>query len=73
MIDKIFFNPGEIVQLKKDVENKPRRMLVHRVDMMKLKESKKGQLLGITCIWFTEYGRIQQFRFDSKDLKHVEL
>ena len=70
-MDKIYFNPGDIVQLKKDITNKPDRMMVQSVDKIKFKNANAGQLLGITCIWFTESKLIQRTRFDSKDLKHV--
>lgn len=71
-MDKIYFNRGDLVQLKKDVTNKPARMMVQTVDKVKYKNAESGQLLGITCFWFTENGFIQRSRFDSKDLKHVE-
>ena len=70
-MDKIYFNTGDIVQLKKDITNKPDRMMVQSVDKMKFKNANTNQLLGITCIWFTESKLIQRTRFDSKDLKHV--
>lgn len=71
MNDKVFFNPGDTVQLKKGVSNKPEIMLVHTVDKMKRRDAEQDRLLGITCIWFTDSGELQKFRFDSKDLKHT--
>jgi len=70
--DKIFYNPGDLVQLKNNVSNKPEIMLVHSVDKMKRRDVEVDRLLGITCIWFTDFGELQKFRFDSKDLKHVK-
>jgi hypothetical protein len=72
MSDKVFFNPGDTVQLKKEVSNKPLVMLVHSVDKMKRRDVEQDRLLGITCIWFTDLGELQKFRFDSKDLKHTK-
>ena len=71
MSDKIFFNPGDTVQLKHAIDNKPKRMLVHAVDMTHKVDDNKKQLLGITCIWFTTSGELQKCRFNSKDLKHI--
>ena len=73
MMDKIYFNPGDIVTLKKRIHNAPSAMLVSTVDKTKLKlEGSSNRLLGVTCVWFTDTGFLQTYRFDTKDLKHVE-
>lgn len=74
MNDRVFFNPGDLVTLKKDVDSKPSKMLVSTVDKIRRgsQEVDKDRLLGITCVWFTSGGEVQKFRFDSKDLKHTE-
>ena len=72
--NKVYFNPGDIVELKKKVSNAPENMIVSSVDKTSLKmQGSVSRLLGVTCVWFTDNGFIQSHRFDTKDLKHIEL
>lgn len=73
---KIFFNKGDIVKLKDlasplmmviDVamdsryESDPSKELIKRDRMLK----------GIRCIWFDDLGHVQEYMWNSKDLKKV--
>jgi uncharacterized protein YodC (DUF2158 family) len=70
MEEKVFFTPGDVVELRQSIQNKP-EMVVASVDKSTFKEG-KSVLFGVTCFWFTEAGMIQEKRFNTKDLKHVE-
>jgi len=70
--ERVFFNKGDIVRLKKDITGRPDKMMVYSADKMKYKTEQAMTLLGITCIWFTTDGTLQKFRFDSKDLMHIK-
>lgn len=73
----IFFNPGDVVQLKQNISNKPRMLVIKKVtsifkhDPKKL-EDKKGPLRGIKCMWFTTDGLYQENIFNTKDLELIE-
>lgn len=75
MEEKVFFTPGDVVTLKQDLPNKP-IMMVKSVDKTSFRDDKtsfkesKPVLFGITCIWFTTTGEIQEKRFNTKDLVH---
>lgn len=71
MEEKIFFTAGDVVTLKQEIPNKP-IMVVRSIDKMQVKEE-KPMLFGITCFWFTTTGEVQEKRFNTKDLVHVEL
>ena len=66
--DKIFYAPGDVVQLKQDIPNKP-IMIVVRVERSIIK-SKDGKdyLRGIKTIWFSTDGKLQEAVFSTKDL-----
>jgi len=73
MMDRVYFNPGDIVALKKSVHNSPTNMIVSSVDKTKMRvDSGTNRLLGVTCVWFTDTGFLQSHRFDTKDLKHIK-
>lgn len=65
-MEKIFFSEGDIVQVKHDIDNKP-TMLVQKIDKTVMGE--RPRLLGVTCIWFTTTGELQQHRFNTKDIE----
>ena len=64
--DRTYFIPGDTVEIKHDMENKP-KMLVQSIDKQTIR-SEKGILLGVTCIWFNSNGDLQKHRFNTKDL-----
>jgi hypothetical protein len=75
MDDKTYFSPGDTVELKQNINNKP-VMVVKSVDKANAAHTDTGYrapvLLGITCFWFTTTGEYQLQRFNTKDLQHVE-
>lgn len=71
MENNIYFTPGQVVQLRQDVPNKP-LMIVVRKEASLFKhnkhEDKKPVLMGIRCRWFTTTGELQEAVFNTKDL-----
>lgn len=65
--DKIFLKPGDRVQVKHDIPNKP-IMLVHRIERSIIKNN---ILYGIKCRWFTKDGLLQEAVFSTKDLELI--
>lgn len=69
----IYFNPGDIVQLKQQIPNKPTMIVIKKEtslfkhDYKDLGE-KKPILKGIRCRWFTTTGELQESVFNTKDL-----
>lgn len=74
-MNKVYFTPGDIVELKQDLPNKP-VMMVKKVVKSRLRDetstSKKETLLGVECFWFTKDGYIQRETFSTKDLVHIK-
>jgi len=68
MDDRVYFQPGDVVELKQDVEYKP-QMIVKSIDKV-AKGASAPELLGVTCIWFNTRLELQQARFSTKDLVH---
>ena len=71
----VFFQPGEVVEVKQNIENKP-RMVVKSAPKARMpisgdNASKKSVLLGIKCFWFTTDGIYLEHTFNSKDLRHA--
>ncbi len=73
--EKVYFIPGDLVELKQDIPNKP-LMMVKKVVKNRLRDetstSKKETLLGVECFWFTTSGQIQKETFSTKDLRHTK-
>lgn len=76
METNIYFNPGDVVQLKQDIPNKPIMIVVRKEtsifkhDQKRLMD-KKPILIGIKCRWFTKDGELQEAIFSTKDLQLV--
>lgn len=76
METNIYFNPGDVVQLKQDIPNKPIMIVVRKEtsifkhDQERLID-KKPILIGIKCRWFTKDGTLQEAIFNTKDIKLV--
>ena len=72
--DKVYFNAGDVVQLKQDIPNKPKMIVIKKItsifkhDLVK-NENKKSLLRGIKCMWFTADGMYQEGIFNTKDLE----
>lgn len=73
--NNIYFNPGQIVQLKQDIPNKPTMLVVRKETSIfkhdQKKQDKKPILIGIRCRWFTTSGEMQEAVFNTKDLKLI--
>jgi uncharacterized protein YodC (DUF2158 family) len=72
---KVFFQPGDIVTLNKDIPNKPIMYVIKketRTFKPDLKNLKEDFLLGIKCRWFTSLGEINEAVFSTKDLTKLE-
>lgn len=72
----IYFNPGDIVQLKQDIPNKPLMIVVKKETSLFKHDSrrsldKKPILIGIRCRWFTNSGELQEAVFSTKDLLKI--
>lgn len=76
METNIYFNPGDVVQLKQDIPNKPTMIVVRKEtsifkhDQKRLSD-KKPILIGIKCRWFTTEGMLQEAIFSTKDLQLI--
>ena len=68
--DSTFFSPGDVVELKQDVANKP-QMIVKSIDKAALSND-KPKLLGVTCMWFNTMQELKTARFSTKDLVRGE-
>lgn len=68
----VYFNAGDIVQLKQDVPHKP-KMIVLKINRIRPSEkpTDKPILLGVACYWFTTEGMYQERIFSSKDLEKL--
>lgn len=72
----IFFNPGDVVELKQDIPNKPKMVVIKKVTSIfkhdtKRLEDRKSTLRGIKCMWFTKDGLYQENTFNTKDLSLI--
>lgn len=73
MEERVFFNPGDLVTLNKDVPNKPVMMVIKKeTSMFKNQTNKDNILKGIKCRWFTTSGQMQEAVFNTKDLQIIE-
>lgn len=72
----VYFNPGDVVQLKQDIPNKPTMIVVKKETSLfkhdtKRLEDKRPILKGIRCRWFTSTGELQESVWNTKDLKKL--
>lgn len=66
--EKVFFQPGDMVQMKQDIPNKP-VMVVYRIERSIMKNNEgKDYLRGVKCRWFSTDGKLQEAVFSTKDL-----
>lgn len=79
MEEKIYFGPGDMVQLRQDLPNKPIMMVVRKeTALIKQKpefpgdkENTKTIFVGIRCMWFTENQELKDAVFNTKDLEKL--
>lgn len=69
----IYFNPGDVVQLKQDIPNKPVMIVVKKETSLfkhnRKVDDKRPILKGIRCRWFTTTGELQEAVFNTKDIQ----
>ena len=67
--EKIYFQPGDICQMKQDIPNKP-KMVVVKIErsLIKKEDQQNPYLRGVKCRWFTTEGALQEAVFSTKDL-----
>lgn len=69
--EKVFFQPGDMVQMKQDIPNKP-IMVVNRIERSLMKNNEgKDYLRGVKCRWFSTDGKLQEAVFSTKDLLKI--
>lgn len=73
--NKIYFNPGAIVMLNKDIPNKPIMYVIgKKTSLFKSKDAENDEeyLKGILCRWFSVDGKLQEALFNTKDLELIK-
>lgn len=72
----VYFNPGDLVQLRQDIPNKPVMIVVKKETSLfkhdRKADDKRPILKGIRCRWFTTSGELQENVFNTKDLIKVK-
>ena len=71
--EKIFFIAGDIVEVRHNIENKPKMFVTDKVT--KSIKDKDGNIenvfLGLKCKWYDKNQVLHEAIFSTKDLKHV--
>lgn len=68
-LEKVFFNPGDLVILKQDIPNKPVMYVVEKVTTSYKKDGITNTIFkGIRCRWFDTTQNLQEAVFSTKDL-----
>lgn len=73
-MEKIYFNPGDIVIVRHDIPHKPKMYVTEKVahyKIQKLREVSEQEFVGMKCRWFTSTGMMQEAVFNTKDLEMV--
>ena len=78
MEEKIYFIPGDLVQLRQNLPNKPIMMVVRKETALVKQKSEfsienttKTIFIGIRCMWFTENQEMKDAVFNTKDLEKL--
>lgn len=66
--DKTYFVPGQIVEIRQDIPNKPRMIVVRKESSIIKSKDGKELLKGIKTRWFTKDGQLQEAVWNTKDL-----
>lgn len=69
---KIYFKPGDVVQLRQKLIEHIPRMLVIGIDNKRFITESKDTIRGVRCCWFTTSMELQEAVFSTKDLELVE-
>ncbi len=68
---KIFYNPGDLVTIRHDIQNKPTMFVVEKCTRSlynKENNEKENVFLGIKCRWFDKNQVMHEELFSTKDL-----
>lgn len=76
-MENIFFNPGDVVQVKQKLPNKPQMIVIKKITNIfkndpKRNEDNKSTLRGIKCFWYTTDNVYQEAIYSTKDLELVK-
>ena len=76
MIDteKIYLNPGNVVMVRHNIDNKPKMLVLEKVSHTILNRDgmKENSFAGIRCGWFDKNQTYQTAVFSTKDLELVD-
>ena len=69
----IYFIPGDRVQVRHDIENKPTMYVIEKVvKSIRTKENERENIfLGIKCRWYDKNQVLHEAIFSTKDLTHA--
>lgn len=71
--EKIFFVAGDIVEVRHNIENKPKMFVTDKIT--KSIKDKDGNIenvfLGLKCKWYDKNQVLHEAIFSTKDLKHI--
>lgn len=71
--EKIFFVAGDIVEVRHNIDNKPRMFVTDKIT--KSIKDKDGNIenifLGLKCKWYDKNQVLHEAIFSTKDLKHA--
>ena len=70
-LDRIYFCPGDLCQVRHNVENRPIMWAVEKVVRNirnKDTDETESMILGIKCRWFDDNKCLQEGIFSTKDL-----
>lgn len=70
--ERVFYNPGDLVKLKHNLENVPTMYVVEKVtrNIISKDGEKETLFIGIKCRWFDKNQVLHEATFSTKDLIH---
>ena len=70
----VFLAPGDVVEVRHNIENKPKMFVVEKVskNIRTADNEVQPMFLGMKCRWFDKNGALQEGIFSTKDLILVE-
>lgn len=73
-VEKTFFVAGDIVEVRHDIENKPKMFITEKIT--KSFKDKDGNVenifVGLKARWFDKNQVLQEAIFSTKDLQHAQ-
>ena len=72
--EKVFYNPGDLVKIKHDLNNIPTMYVVEKItrSIMTKEKQKDTIFIGIKCRWFDANQVLREEIFSTKDLIHIQ-